>query len=67
MKYIDCAMERLKNKSVINEKEFSVMERILSKESDPRLVYILALDLILVGIDTVSSHKSYHLKLYFNS
>lgn len=57
MKYIDAAFERLKGKSVINEKDLSVMERILAKESDPKLVYILALDLILVGIDTVS-HSS---------
>lgn len=47
-------MERLKTKTVINNKDLSVMERILAKEADPKLVYILALDLILVGIDTVS-------------
>lgn len=54
MKYIDAAFERLKHKSTVDERELSVMERILARESNPKLVYILALDLILVGIDTVS-------------
>lgn len=55
MKYIDDAMLRLKNKSqlVTDESELSLVERILAKESDPKTAYILALDLILVGIDTV--------------
>lgn len=54
MKYIDDAMLRLKNKSV-NENELSLVERILANESDPKTAYVLALDLILVGIDTVSN------------
>jgi hypothetical protein len=53
MKYIDDAMLRLKNKSQsVNETELSLVERILANESDPKTAYILALDLILVGIDT---------------
>lgn len=54
MKYIDDAMLRLKNKSgTVNESELSLVERILANESDPKTAYVLALDLILVGIDTV--------------
>jgi len=54
MKYIDDAMLRLKNKSQsVNESELSLVERILANEPDPKTAYILALDLILVGIDTV--------------
>ena len=53
MKYIDAAIERLKNKKSVNESDLSLVERILAKESDPKIAYILALDLILVGIDTV--------------
>lgn len=54
MKYIDDAMLRLKNKSQsLNENELSLVERILANESDPKTAYVLALDLILVGIDTV--------------
>lgn len=53
MKYIDAAIERLKTKKIVNEYDLSLVERILAKESDPKMAYILALDLILVGIDTV--------------
>lgn len=54
MKYIDDAMLRLKNKpQSLNESELSLVERILANESDPKTAYVLALDLILVGIDTV--------------
>ena len=55
MKYIDAAMERLKTKQSLDERDLSLVERILAGESDPKTAYILALDLILVGIDTVSS------------
>ncbi|XP_018568722.1 probable cytochrome P450 301a1, mitochondrial [Anoplophora glabripennis] len=54
MKHIDAAMEKLKTKTVLDEKELSLVERILANEPDPKTAYILALDLILVGIDTIS-------------
>lgn len=54
MKYIDAAIVRLKNKKVVDESDLSLVERILAKETDPKIAYIFALDLILVGIDTVS-------------
>ncbi|XP_076231365.1 putative cytochrome P450 301a1, mitochondrial [Calliopsis andreniformis] len=54
MKYIDAAMERLKTKQADSEYDLSLIERILSKETDPKMACILALDLILVGIDTIS-------------
>ncbi|KAH0558311.1 hypothetical protein KQX54_015586 [Cotesia glomerata] len=54
MKYIDAAVERLKNKKSVSDSELSVVERILANEKDPKIAYILALDLILVGIDTIS-------------
>lgn len=53
MKYINEAMERLKTKTVKSENELSLIERILANEPDPKTAYVLALDLILVGIDTV--------------
>lgn len=46
-------MERLKTKTVKDEKDLSLVERILANENDPKIATILALDLILVGIDTV--------------
>lgn len=61
MKHIDVAMERLKTKTVKSETDLSLVERILASEPDPKTAYILALDLILVGIDTVS-----FLLLYLN-
>ncbi|KAG7204438.1 hypothetical protein KM043_004875 [Ampulex compressa] len=54
MKHIDAAMERLKGKKSIDEADLSLVERILANETDPKMAYILALDLILVGIDTIS-------------
>ncbi|KAL1114833.1 hypothetical protein AAG570_007657 [Ranatra chinensis] len=54
MKYIDEAMKNLKNKDSMQEKDLSLIERILITEKDPKIAYILALDLILVGIDTIS-------------
>ncbi|XP_012279607.1 probable cytochrome P450 301a1, mitochondrial [Orussus abietinus] len=53
-KHIDVAMERLKKKKAVDEMDLSLVERILANESDPKIAYILALDLILVGIDTIS-------------
>lgn len=57
MKYIDSAMERLKTKqkSSGSDDDLSLLERILVNEPDPKTAYVLALDLILVGIDTVST------------
>jgi hypothetical protein len=55
MKYIDAAMERLKTKQSLDERDLSLVERVLAGESDPKTAYILAIDLILVGIDTVSA------------
>ena len=56
MKYIDEAMRKLKNKTNddVTDRDLSLIERILAKEKDPKTAYVLALDLILVGIDTVS-------------
>lgn len=54
MKYIDSAMERLNAKKRDTDDELSLLERILVNEPDPKTAYVLALDLILVGIDTVS-------------
>ncbi|XP_014485825.1 PREDICTED: probable cytochrome P450 301a1, mitochondrial isoform X1 [Dinoponera quadriceps] len=54
MKYIDAAILRLKNKKAVDESDLSLVERILAKETNPKMAYIFALDLILVGIDTIS-------------
>lgn len=64
MKYIDESLKRLKTKNLNNEKDLSLIERILITESDPNLAAILALDLILVGIDTVRERFSFNLTRY---
>ncbi|KAF4527841.1 hypothetical protein B566_EDAN014642 [Ephemera danica] len=54
MRHIDAAMERLKSKDLTDHTaELSLVERILASEPDPKTAYVLALDMILVGIDTV--------------
>lgn len=53
MKHIDAAMQSLKTKTAANDHDLSLVERILANEPDPKTAYVLALDLILVGIDTV--------------
>lgn len=46
-------MGRLRIKETHNERDLSLIERILAKEPNPKTASVLALDLILVGIDTV--------------
>lgn len=55
MKYISRATERLKagSKGALDG-EPSLIERVLTEEKDEKLATIMALDLILVGIDTIS-------------
>jgi hypothetical protein len=60
MKYIDAAVGRLKTKHCVDESDLSLLERILAAEPDPNTAYIFALDLILVGIDTVSTLTAVH-------
>ncbi|KYN22783.1 hypothetical protein ALC57_04563 [Trachymyrmex cornetzi] len=61
MKYIDAAIVRLKNKNTVDESDLSLVEQILAKETDPKIAYIFALDLILVGIDTAMCSILYQL------
>ncbi|XP_052744490.1 probable cytochrome P450 301a1, mitochondrial [Bicyclus anynana] len=53
-RYINEALERLKTKKVTSENDLSLLERVLRSEGDPKIATIMALDLILVGIDTIS-------------
>ncbi|XP_050552001.1 probable cytochrome P450 301a1, mitochondrial [Spodoptera frugiperda] len=53
-KYINEALDRLKTKKVTSENDLSLLERVLRSEGDPKIATIMALDLILVGIDTIS-------------
>lgn len=44
-----------KNYSELSDESISILERILLKTGNPRLATVLALDLLLVGVDTVST------------
>lgn len=48
-------MENMKHKNYDNVKDedVSIVERILIKTKNPKLAAVLALDLLLVGVDTV--------------
>lgn len=55
MKYITETMENMEHKNYdnIKEEDISIVERILQKTGNPKLAAVLALDLLLVGVDTV--------------
>jgi hypothetical protein len=41
-----------------NPENVSILEKILRQTKDPKLATVLALDLMLVGVDTVSSMEN---------
>lgn len=48
-------MENMKNNTSIKDEEtLSIIERIVQKTGNPKIAAVLALDLFLVGVDTVS-------------
>lgn len=54
MKYIQSATERLKTQGPSQSGEPSLLEKVIMSEKNEKIATIMALDLILVGIDTVS-------------
>ncbi|XP_068143718.1 probable cytochrome P450 301a1, mitochondrial [Drosophila tropicalis] len=55
MKYIESATHRLKNEDPSQRVgEPSLVEKVIMSEKDEKIATIMALDLILVGIDTIS-------------
>ncbi|XP_055381760.1 probable cytochrome P450 301a1, mitochondrial [Condylostylus longicornis] len=56
MKYIKDAKQRMKSKDQekLNDVEPSLLEKVMRTEKDDKIATIMALDLILVGIDTIS-------------
>lgn len=55
MKHINIAMEKMDNSTVVKDEEnLSIIERIVQKTGNPKIAAVLALDLFLVGVDTVS-------------
>ncbi|EFA07521.1 cytochrome P450 49A1 [Tribolium castaneum] len=56
LKHIHKSMEKMQEKNFdeIKEENISIVERILLKTDNPKLAAVLALDLLLVGVDTTS-------------
>lgn len=59
MKYIEDAMLKLEARNGDDrlEEDIPIVERILMKTNNPKIASVLALDLLLVGIDTVRSYN----------
>nr|QTM97416.1 Cytochrome P450 [Sitophilus oryzae] len=53
LKYINLSMENLKH--LEDDSKLSVMQKVLKKEQNAKLASILALDMFLVGVDTISN------------
>ena len=58
MKYISEAMDRMQQeRQERTTDDRSLVEKIILKTNDPNIAAVLALDLLLVGVDTVSNKK----------
>lgn len=55
-----------KNYDDLSDENISILERILLKTGNPRLATVLALDLLLVGVDTVRAQLEKFTFQYFN-
>lgn len=55
MQHINIAIENMNNSTITKDEEnLSIIERIMIKTGNPKIAAVLALDLFLVGVDTVS-------------
>jgi len=58
-KYTTAALSRAKS-NIDSDRELSLLERVLAREGDTKVASILALDLFLVGVDTVNISYPVH-------
>lgn len=56
MKHIEIAMSKLNLDQEVNSEHISIVEQILRETRNPKIAAVLALDLMLVGVDTVSDY-----------
>jgi len=54
MKYINQAMERLKAMPENTDRELTVLEKLLIKDPNPKTAMVMAVDMMMAGIDTVT-------------
>lgn len=58
MKHINIAIENMNNSVAIKDEDnLSIIERIVKKTGNPKIAAVLALDLFLVGVDTVRQYR----------
>lgn len=62
MKHIEIAMSKLNLEQEADLEHISIVEQILRETRNPKIAAVLALDLMLVGVDTVSSEGFAHTK-----
>ena len=55
MKYINEAMKRLNSLPEDPDRELTVLEKILGRDSDLKTGVVMAVDMMGAGVDTVSS------------
>ena len=53
IKYINQAMERLKNMPT-EGRELTVLEKLLTRDSNPKTAMVMAMDMFFAGVETVS-------------
>lgn len=56
-------MEKIKKRESMSE-DASVLERFLARDSDPTRAVIMALDMLMAGVDTVGQRVTKNLMLY---
>lgn len=54
MKHITMTMNNLNLEQDVDSEHISILENILRETRNPKIAAVLALDLMLVGVDTVS-------------
>lgn len=60
MKHITVAMDKLDLNQEVDPNNMSIVEKILRQTRNPKIAAVLALDLMLVGVDTVSVYYHFH-------
>jgi hypothetical protein len=64
MKHIEIAMSKLDLEQEVNQEHVSIVEQILRETRNPKIAAVLALDLMLVGVDTVSCRSRFFMTVY---
>lgn len=64
MKHISVAMEKINMEKDVDLEHVSLLENILRETKSEKIATVLALDLMLVGVDTVSKTFSFFPELY---